>query len=324
MIGKDDHAAGGPPPRLVARRVALGAKSLVALFPGVAIVPRVPRDRGAPFVALGEGVLRGMPRDRKRAACISVTAAAIGGPPSSLDCLDAGRVLASRNWETPQFLAHAAAARRNLVAAAAGGAWWEGDNPDLPREPYVLAAVDADDEAAAVAMLAAAKAAQSRRPLVVLGPFLSDQLGRMKSLVEGARVRNAVVAASCDPWAVLAGAEQVYSLGGEIGFLGLLADRPVACFGPAFYTGWGVTDDAAGVPRRSFARGIDEIFAGACLVATRYVDPFRQVPANFDEALAIVAEWRAQERANRSIAVCVGMQFWKRRRVADFLRSGSR
>jgi capsular polysaccharide export protein len=323
MIGEGDRVAGGPPPRLVARRVALGAKSLAALFPGVAIVRRVPRDSGVPYVTLGEGVLRGMPRDRGRAACVSVTAAVIGGPPSSLDRLDAGRVLASRNWETSQLLAHAAAARRDLVAATAGGAWWEGDYPDLPREPYVLAAVDTDDEVAAAAMLAAVGAVQSRRPLVVLGPFLSDHLGRMKSLVEGARVRNAVVVASCDPWAALAGAERVYSLGGEIGFLGLLADRPVSCFGPAFYAGWGVTDDAAGVPPRPFSRGIDEIFAGACLVATRYIDPFRQATATFDEALAIVADWRAQERTNRSIAVCVGMQFWKRRRVADFLRSGA-
>ena len=33
------------------------------------------------------------------------------------------------------------------------------------------------------------------------------------------------------------------------------------------------------------------------------------------------AEWRRIELANRQIAVCAGMSFWKRRRVADFLRS---
>ena len=106
-------------------------------------------------------------------------------------------------------------------------------------------------------------------------------------------------------------------------FLALLAGQRVRCAAPAFYAGWGLTDDAPGVPRRPFPRTLDEVFAGACLVATRYIDPFRNAPASFEEVLPIVAEWRRVERINRGIGVCVGMSFWKRRRIADFLRSGA-
>ena len=101
----------------------------------------------------------------------------------------------------------------------------------------------------------------------------------------------------------------------------LLAGHPVFAFGSSFYTGWGHTRDAAGVPQQGFARTLDEIFAAHCLIATCYRDPFRNVSASFEDTLALLAEWRRIEIANRRVAVCVGMSFWKRRRVADFLRS---
>src|SRR6185437_4695353 len=109
----------------------------------------------------------------------------------------------------------------------------------------------------------------------------------------------------------------------EDDFVALLAGKRVRCEASTFYSGWGVTDDGPAIPRRPFARTLDEIFAGACLIASRYIDPFRGVPASFEDTLALVAEWRRLERANREIAVCVGMSFWKRRRIVEFLRSGN-
>lgn len=107
---------------------------------------------------------------------------------------------------------------------------------------------------------------------------------------------------------------------GDARFLSLLAGERVACSTPSFYSGWGLTDDAPAVPRRAFPRTLDEIFAGACLLATRYIDPFHGTQSSFEETLALVAEWRRLDRLNREIGVCVGMSFWKRRRIADFLR----
>ena len=46
-------------------------------------------------------------------------------------------------------------------------------------------------------------------------------------------------------------------------------------------------------------------------------------PSSFEEALAILADWRRLDEANRGIAVCVGMSFWKRRRIAEFVRSSA-
>src|SRR5205814_728807 len=146
--------------------------------------------------------------------------------------------------------------------------------------------------------------------------------GGVESPIKAAVQRGAIfVTGAVNPWSAIDRATRVYTAGGEIGFLALLAGRPVRAFAPAFYTGWGVTEDEPALPQRAFARTIDEIFAGACLIATRYLDPFRHKPASFEDTLALLADWRRIDEANRRIAVCVGMSFWKRRRVAEFTAS---
>src|SRR5215469_14404305 len=85
----------------------------------------------------------------------------------------------------------------------------------------------------------------------------------------------------------------------------------------------GASSDEAGVPQKPFARTVEEIFAGACLIATRYLDPFHNTATSLEETLELVGEWRKIEATNRGIAVCLGMSFWKRRQVAGFLQSGA-
>ena len=276
---------------------------------------------GVPAIVLGNGLLRAPPWRKGAAAVLSVTAVAINGPGSPADILSPTRVLASRNWQTPGLLERAAAARRELVSRQVGGSWW-GRSELPPGEGIAL--VDAGrtgrSPSAPVlrAMLAGALAEHPADKVVVLAP---DRIAGRGLLAMAAQRGASIVPGPVDPWAALARAERVYAAGGETGFLALLAGRVVRCFEDCFYSGWGVTADAAGVARHPFARTVDEIFAGACLVATRYLDPFRNTASSFEETLSILADWRQIETANRRVAVLVGMSFWKRRRVADFLRS---
>ncbi len=159
------------------------------------------------------------------------------------------------------------------------------------------------------------------RVVIVMPGVIGDVL--QPSLAAAAARGARIIGRDLDPWALVERAARVYSAGGETGFLALIAGVAVAAFGPAFYTGWGMTDDRAGVPQRPFRRTTDEIFAGACLRATRYRDPFHNIGAALDEIVAILADWRRLDEANRRIAVCVGMSFWKRRRIADFVRSSA-
>jgi capsular polysaccharide export protein len=289
----------------------------------------------APATRLAEGVLRAPRRGWRQPPVLSACAAeapARSAPPSAP--ATPARILGERGWESTALLARAVAVRRELVAARVGGTWWEADaGPDLPEgrlavvalaEPvpaYLDAVRRADPETEAAMLDAALSTYPAERIVVLAAP---RRTCGPSAWLEAARAQGAtVIERARDPWSLLDRADRVYGIGGEIGFLALLAGIPVTAFAAASYTGWGVTEDHAAVPGHGFRRSVEEIFAGVCLVATRCRDPFRDTPTSFEDALAILADWRRIEIANRRVAVCVGMSFWKRRRVADFLRSSS-
>ncbi len=315
-------------------------RALAALFPDFATGPsREPpvaiatwpgmRARGAlsrraamlgvPLLRLDRGVLRAPSGRGKGAPLLSMTALAIDGPRSPADILCADRLLATRGWETPDLLRRAAAARRELVMQRVGGGWWNrGELPD--RRDIIVLSAEAASAPVCRAMLMAALAENPPERIVVLA---AGQPGA-RGICATALARGcALVTRPVDPWAVSEHARRVYSAGGETGFLALLAGCEVRCVGDSFYSGWGATADDPSVPQRPFRRSIDEIFAGACLLATRCRDPYRNTAAAFEDVVGILAQWRRINEANRSISVLVGMSFWKRRRVAEFFRSAA-
>ncbi len=323
--------------RLATRGGPLDAAALAALFPefsnsgalagfGAWIGSRHQRRMrtrsaalGIPVIAFDHGVLRAPPRGDATSPVLSVTAAAMSGPGSPADILCADRVLATRGWETSDLLARAAAGRRELVSRQVGGSWWQpGEFPSGDRIALVDAGVTGPPSAAVLCtMLAAALAENPPQKVMIL---TSDHVPR-GVLADAISCGSSVITWPVDPWAAIARAERVYAAGGETGFLALLAGRAVRCFDDSFYSGWGVTVDDPRVSRRPLPRTVDQIFAGACLVATRYLDPYRKTASTFEQILSILAEWRKIEVANRRVAVLVGMSFWKRRRVAEFFWS---
>jgi capsular polysaccharide export protein len=316
--------------RLRVGGLRFAAEEIAALLPDFSI-ERGPAASEVPFALLKDGLLRAAPYGRAAAPRLSAVARTVAGPPSPADRLDPAVVLAERGWETPELIHRAQAARRALAASRVGGAWWLDDEGELPTsgeyalvalaEPPVAGSNATPAEDVLAAMLDAALTENPPERVVVLASNRA-RVGRSAAKLAAAAAQGArVIAGDVDPWAAVERAARVYTTGGGIGFLALLAGQPVFAFGSSFYTGWGLTRDAAGVPQQGFARTLDEIVAANCLIATRYRDPFRNVPASFEDTLALLAEWRRTEIANRRVAVCVGMSFWKRRRVADFLRS---
>ena len=308
--------------RSAGRRRLSDRRAAAALFPELA-------GRQGP-VRLGEGLLRAPSRGRGPRPCLSALIWDIAGAGRPPGVATPSEVLADRGWENPALLAEAAAARRSLVAARVGGAWWQGDGIEpagaggmalvVLAEPPLLPSTPLPGDAAPAAMLAAALAENPPERVLIAAPAAPGMELR-RHLAAAAAQGATVVGGAVDPWALLDRAARVYTAGGETGFLALLAGLPVSAFRETLYTGWGLTDDAAAVPARPFRRTVDEIFAGTCLVATRYRDPFHDVATGFGETLALLADWRRIEAENSRIAVCVGMSFWKRRRIADFVRS---
>jgi len=111
-------------------------------------------------------------------------------------------------------------------------------------------------------------------------------------------------------WTILDAAAALHTLDDTLGLLGLMAGRPVRCDPASPYASW-----AEGGTRD----GLDLLATIA--ERARCVDPFSGHPVRFEDALDLLALWRRAEEANRRIAVCVGMSFWKRERIAATLAS---
>jgi capsular polysaccharide export protein len=250
------------------------------------------------------------------------------GPSSAADILDPGRLLLTRGWEHSGLLARAAQGRRDIVLQRLGGPWWNaGATFELPRDDgFTLIIADSENRWGAMgshspalpAMLSAALAESGREKIVLV----ASRIAGLSGFLEETGAHGCIVLSrSVDLWEVIQRAGFVYAAGGEMGFLALLAGVPVRCFADSFYSGWGITTDEPEVRGKPFRRAIDEIFAGACLIATRYLDPYHRTATSFEQILGIVSEWRRVEAGNRRITVCLGMSLWKRRQIADFLRS---
>jgi capsular polysaccharide export protein len=104
------------------------------------------------------------------------------------------------------------------------------------------------------------------------------------------------------PWSLFDAAAELHVLPGRMALLATLAG--VVVRGPGPHPG----GDAAWA---------------AIMAAARCADPVRRVPITLGQAIALLGEWRATEAANRRIAVCLGMSFWKRRRMASALASAA-
>ncbi len=289
---------------------------------------------GVPFLLFGPGLLCAPPGWGTRTPILSVTAQAVTGPRSPIDILDPDRLLAGTGWESPGLLARAASLRREIVSRRLGGPWWSsGANSGLPRgSSYALILGDNNWGSAdgstylelLNAMLAAAQAENASQQAVLVAPGPAARRRLPAGFVRDTAARGCtVLTGAVDIWEAIGRAGSVYTAGGETGFLALLAGAKIRCFANSFYSGWGITTDEPGVPQKPRRRTIDEVFAGACLLASRYLDPYLREAASFEDILQILGEWQKIEAVNRDVAVCLGMSFWKRRQVRHFLRSSA-
>ncbi|WP_162136967.1 capsular polysaccharide export protein, LipB/KpsS family [Magnetospirillum molischianum] len=227
--------------------------------------------------------------------------------------------------DDPALLERAAHGLRAIVEEGVGGVWWEkswsppadGGRPDV----LVLiesAAEEWSDAAASIDRIYTPDrllvAVQQRGPMPISFAEILDRWRR-----HGATV----LTDPHDPWSLFPAVQSVHSCGGSTGFLALLAGKSVVCHCPTFFSGWGLTQDALGVSSRSRSLSLIELFAAHALLGTRYYDPYDGQECCFEEALAVVRRCRALDRINRGIGVCVGMAFWKRRRIAEFVRTSA-
>jgi capsular polysaccharide export protein len=131
--------------------------------------------------------------------------------------------------------------------------------------------------------------------------------------------RLKLLAGDIHPWSLLRDAAKVYTVTSLMGAEALLAGKRVRCFGLPFYAGWGLTEDEFGSVRRGRNRTVDELFAAAWMLYSRYVDPCTGERCSIERIIALLADRRRHWLRVNGPTVCSGASPWKRRFLPDFI-----
>ncbi len=166
-----------------------------------------------------------------------------------------------------------------------------GDLPAMPEGHLILVPGQVEDDASILTAcrdertnLALLERTRAENPgaRIVYKPHPDVAAGLRPGAVpeaELARLADLVVG-EADPAALVAAADEVWTLTSLLGFEALLRGKSVTCLGAPFYAGWGLTRDLGAVPaRRGTVRPSLEAMAHAALIAyPRYRDPVSGLP----------------------------------------------
>ncbi len=115
------------------------------------------------------------------------------------------------------------------------------------------------------------------------------------------------------------GFDKVYVVTSQLGFEALWHGKTVVCFGVPFYSGWGLTDDRVPCHRRQIKHTIESLFAAACLLYSRYIDPETGQPCELEDIIELIALQRPYQQQEVNTLYLVGFSLWKRAFLKTFL-----
>ena len=121
------------------------------------------------------------------------------------------------------------------------------------------------------------------------------------------------------PW--LKQAVTVYVGTSQLGYEALLCGCTVKVSGKPFYAGWGLTEDAQPIDRRTQQRSLDQIFYATHIHHARYFCPVTGKAWTLADCLDHVVLQLGYFERNAVNHVCVGITPWKKRYLSQFLRS---
>jgi capsular polysaccharide export protein len=101
-----------------------------------------------------------------------------------------------------------------------------------------------------------------------------------------------IISEDINPISLLKHFIKVYTKTSGMGFEALLVGCECVCFGMPFYAGWGITDDRVSCDRRTRKLSVEEVFAGAYILYTRYVNPYSKKEIDIIETIQTIAEMR--------------------------------
>ena len=115
-------------------------------------------------------------------------------------------------------------------------------------------------------------------------------------------------------------AARIYVATSLAGLEGLIAGRPVTCFGLPAYAGWGLTDDRLGCTRRTARPSLEALLAAIYLRYLRYLSPLDGQPCPAVEVARLLAARRRRDAETEGLTHVLGVHRWKDFHVEPFLK----
>lgn len=119
--------------------------------------------------------------------------------------------------------------------------------------------------------------------------------GKKKSDIDinVAKKKCIIIEENINPISLLKYFDKVYTKTSGMGFEALLVGCECVCFGMPFYAGWGITDDRTKCERRKRVLSVEEVFAAAYILYTRYYNSYEKRECDIFEVMQeIVAKRR--------------------------------
>jgi len=198
-----------------------------------------------------------------------------------------------------------------------------GAAPAIPGDrSVVLVAGQVEDDAsirlgagAVRTNLGLLEAARAARPdaFLVYKPHPDVEAGLRPGAVPGAREIADMLAVAADPAALVAAADELWTMTSLIGFEALIRGCRVVTLGAPFYAGWGLTEDRGSLPARRAAAGggvtLDGLVHAALIGYPRYRDPLTGRPCTVEVAVERLAAGAAPRpgAALRSLSKLQGL-----------------
>lgn len=203
----------------------------------------------------------------------------------------------------PALLARAEALRRRLVAAGLSK-YNVGGTPSFPpaggRFRLLVVGQVEDDRsiergtADIRTNLALVEAARRDHPTawIAYKPHPDVEAGNRVGAIPAERLAGLVdhVATDADIAACLGAVDGLATMTSLAGFEALLRGLKVWTYGGPFYAGWGLTEDAVALPRRTRRLSLDALVAGTLILYPRYIHPPTRLPCTAEE----VVDWLAR------------------------------
>ena len=130
--------------------------------------------------------------------------------------------------------------------------------------------------------------------------------------------RIKVIREDVNPIALLDSMDHVFVVTSQLGFEALLANKKVTTFGLPFYANWGVTEDRLTCDRRTAYRSVEEIFAAAYILYTRYIRPRTGAVGKIIDVLYYI-NMAKQGLTSQTKYYAVNIPYWKRRYIRPFI-----